>query len=240
MTKPTDSLLLKGRVGSHAFGLAHEDSDEDFQGVFVEPTQNFLGLDAKIQESYSYKDPDTTYHEIGKFCRLALGCNPTILDLLWLDEYNVRTQLGTQLINLRTNFLSRSRIRNSYLGYALSQLGKLGKDPRPEKRAKNARHFLRLLNHGFNLYETGTYSVRLKDPESYVALGNRIGRDGDYAEAKAILSRYERWFDLTNSPLPESPNRQPIDAWLKGVRNEFYEYRHEDFAQGMEKFKVWP
>jgi hypothetical protein len=222
--KPTDSLLLKGRVGSHAFGLANKDSDEDFQGIFVAPTQAFLGLAEKLQESYSFKNPDTTYHEVGKYCRLALKCNPTVLDLMWLDEYNVRTELGTELINLRSNFLSRKYVKDAYLGYAQSQLGKLNKDPRPEKRSKNARHFLRLLNHGFSLYTTGTYSVRLRNPEEFVDLGNRIGGEGDVDLAKEILGRYENWFKHSLCALPETPNSEPIENWLLKVRHEFYSY----------------
>lgn len=237
---PTN-VLLKGVVGSQAFGLAHEDSDYDFQGVFVAPTQDFLGLTSKVQESYSYKNPDTTYHEVGKFCRLALGCNPTVLDLLWLNEYNVRTQLGTELVNLRNNFLSAKRVRDAYFGYAMSQFGKLGKDPRPEKRAKNARHFARLLNQGWQLYTTGTYSVRLQDPEFYFDFGRRVGFDEDYAYAKDFLDHYHESFGSEpECVLSSQPNTEPIDAWLRKVRNEFYRYRHQDITSFMEERQRWP
>ncbi len=219
------SLLLKGVVGSQAFGLANENSDYDYQGIFVEPTQNFLGLDNKILESYSFKDPDTTYHEVGKFCRLALGCNPTVLDLLWLEHYNVRTQLGTELINLRNNFLSGPRVRDAYFGYAVSQLGKLNKDDRPEKRAKNARHFARLLHQGWELYSTGTYSVKLQDPDFYFYFGRRVGVEQDYAYAQEFLEHYRESFGTDPvCALPESPNSKPINEWLLKVRHEFYSY----------------
>jgi hypothetical protein len=241
MNTPTDNLLLKGRVGSYAFGLATKDSDEDFQGIFVAPTLEFLGLSAGPQESYCYKNPDTTYHEVGKYCRLALKCNPTVLDLLWLDEYNVRTELGTQLINLRNNFLSAKYVRNSYFGYAISQLGKLDKDSRPEKRAKNARHFARLLNQGWQLYTTGTYSVKLQDPEFYFDFGQRVGVDQDYAYAHTFLDHYHENFGTDpDCVLPAQPNPQPIEAWLHKVRNEFYQYEDQGPIGPMEQFKEWP
>ena len=227
MTKvsPGSSLLLKGVVGSQAFGLANEHSDYDYQGIFVAPTASLLGLESKVQESYEFKNPDTKYHEVGKYCRLALKCNPTVLDLLWLDKYNVRTQLGTELINLRNNFLSAKYVRDAYFGYAMSQFGKLGKDPRPEKRAKNARHFARLLNQGWQLYTTGTYSVRLEDPEFYIEFGRRVGFDQDYAYAQSFLDHYHESFGTEpQCVLPSQPNEEPINNWLLKVRHEFYSY----------------
>lgn len=238
---PGSNLLLKGRVGSHAFGLAHEGSDEDFQGIFVAPTQAFLGLSNTPQESFKYSDPDTTYHEVGKFCRLALKCNPTILDLLWLDEYNVRTQLGTELINLRNNFLSAGYVRDAYFGYAMSQYGKLNKDPRPEKRAKNARHFARLLNQGWQLYTTGTYSVKLQDPEFYVNFGKRVGVDEDYAYAKQFLDHYAEGFGTEpECALPSEPNPEPINEWLFKVRHEFYRYSDKGPSDAVGQCQGWP
>jgi uncharacterized protein len=234
------SLLLKGVVGSQAFGLANVNSDFDYQGVFVVPTEQFLGLETRFQESVSFKNPDTTYHEVGKFCRLALGCNPTVLDLLWLDQYNVRTELGTELINLRNNCLSAPRIRGAYFGYASDQLGKLLKDPRAEKRAKNARHFARLLHQGYQLYSTGTYSVRLEDPEWYLDFGTQVGYGLNVSAANDLLSNYEDAFNSGVSVLPETPNKEPINNWLLKVRNEFYQYSNPGFAEDMEEFKEWP
>lgn len=234
------SLLLKGVVGSQAFGLANANSDYDYQGIFVAPTEQFLGLNIKFQDSVNFKNPDTTYHEVGKFCRLALGCNPTVLDLLWLDQYNVRTELGTELINLRNNFLSAPRVKGAYFGYANDQLDKLLMDSRPEKRAKNARHFARLLHQGWQLYSTGSYSVKLDEPEAFIYFGNQVGIEQDLSLANGILALYEKRFRTESSPLPEKPNSEPINNWLLKVRHEFYQYSNFGFTEAMEKFKEWP
>lgn len=232
------NLLLKGRVGSHAFGLAHQDSDEDFQGIFVAPTHEFLGLSSGPQESYSFRNPDTTYHEVGKYCRLALKCNPTALDLMWLDEYNLRTQLGTELINLRNNFLSAPYVRNSYLGYATTQFTKLSKDPRSAKRAKNARHFYRLLEQGFQLYSEGTYSVRLENPEKFKAFGEAVANDPQVANS--LLVEYANKFDSTQTVLPKNPNSELIEEWLQKVRHEFYRFDYSRASEAVEELKKWP
>jgi predicted nucleotidyltransferase len=248
MTKftPGSSLLLKGVVGSQAFGLANENSDYDYQGVFVVPTQAFLGLETKVTESYSYKNPDTTYHEVGKFCKLALGCNPTVLDLLWIKDYNLRTELGTQLINLRNNFLSWPRVRGAFFGYANDQFDKLLKDDREEKRAKNARHFLRLLEQGSELYLTGTYDIKLKDPDKIKSTAYKIAQ-GDLSLAEYALLEAEKKF-AKSSVLPEKPNSAPINDWLLRVRHEFYtqpsnvlsEYFDKDIVGTLGEFKNWP
>jgi predicted nucleotidyltransferase len=232
---PEANLLLKGVVGSTAFGLNNEHSDTDYQGIFAVPTRMLLELDKNYQDSYEFKSPDTKYHEVGKYVKLALGCNPTILDMLWLTDYTVKTSLGAKLISLKSNFLSAKYVRDAYLGYAQSQFGKLNKDPRPEKRAKNARHFLRLLNQGFDLYTTGTYSVKLKNPEEFISLGYKIGAEGDKDLAASILNRFEKWFDFTETVLPEKPNREPINEWLLGVRHELYQYGYQDSFKNLEQ-----
>jgi predicted nucleotidyltransferase len=223
-TNPGVNLLLKGEVGSQAFGLANANSDRDYLGIFVEPTISFHGLKTNIQETFVYKNPDTTYHEVGKYCRLGLKCNPTILDLLWLEHYNVRTELGTELVNLRFNMLSSKYVRDAYLGYAQSQLGKLLKDERPAKRSKNARHFARLLRQGWELYSSGTYSVRLADPEWYVNFGIQVGMHENTGLAYDLLNTMEMAFDSTTSVLPEKPNEEPINEWLLKVRHGLYKY----------------
>src|SRR3954469_15140010 len=221
---PGANLLLKGMVGSTAFGLNNQDSDRDYGGIYAAPTQMFHGL-GTVQESFQFKNPDTWYHEAGKYCRLALKCNPTILDLLWLEHYNLRTELGTELLNLRFNVLSESYVRNAYFGYATSQLGKL-MDRKAEiaRPAKHARHMFRLLHQGFELYSTGAYSVRLQDPEMYVSFGEQVGVQKDFNVAKAKLAEYENKFNNTKSVLPENPNSEPVEAWLMKVRHELYQY----------------
>lgn len=219
---PGANLLLKGVVGSTAFGLNHAGSDEDYQGIFVAPTSMLLGLESKITESYKYSNPDTTYHEAGKFCKLALGSNPTTLELLWLEDYNVRAALGAELINLRSNFLSAPRVRGAYFGYANDQYSKLLKDDRFEKRAKNARHFLRLLQQGAELYLKGDFKVKLHNADDITYYAKLIAQ-GNLDVANKAIEVASKKFDKP-SVLPEKPNTEPINEWLLKVRHEFYRY----------------
>lgn len=118
------NVLLKGVVGSTAYGLNHGGSDIDYMGIFAHDTEEMLGLN-EPKDSVVIKDPDTTLHEAKKFVTLALNGNPSVSELLWLDVYEVMTDLGARLVNMRDLFLSAPRVRSAYLGYATSQFNRL-------------------------------------------------------------------------------------------------------------------
>ena len=78
------TILLEGVVGSHAYGLATETSDVDTAGVFAVATEELFQLSKPDQTQVTHQ-PDSTYHEAEKFINLVKGCNPTAMELLWLD-----------------------------------------------------------------------------------------------------------------------------------------------------------
>ncbi|GAA4859842.1 nucleotidyltransferase domain-containing protein [Kitasatospora terrestris] len=214
-------VLLSGVVGSTAYGLAHADSDVDRLGLFAAPTVEFHGLH-RPAESHVSTAPDRTLHEAAKWCRLALSCNPTASELVWLPEdlYEVRTPLGDELIAIRRSFLSARAVRNSYLGYATQQFRKLTTrdpgDPRSRAQgAKNARHLVRLLEQGLALHETGEVTVRLAEPERVRELGEHLAENP--ADATPLLADAEQRFDRPGA-LPDAPDEAPAEAWLRAVR----------------------
>ncbi|MFD5574706.1 nucleotidyltransferase domain-containing protein [Streptomyces cadmiisoli] len=221
------NVLLSGVVGSTAYGLAREGSDVDRLGVFAAPTETLHGLRGP-QESHVSTAPDRTLHEAAKWCRLALGGNPTVMELVWLPDelYEVRTPLGDELIGIRSTFLSASRVRAAYLGYAGQQFRKLRSRsgaPSPEGRrraAKHARHLKRLCHQGHELYATGSLTIRVDDPDEHHRFGERVAVDPD--AALSLLRRVEAAFDETPSALPEHPDEAAADAWLRRVRAHFY------------------
>ncbi|MFD9003383.1 DNA polymerase beta superfamily protein [Streptomyces sp. NPDC059582] len=226
MTVP--NILLSGVVGSTAYGLAHEGSDVDRLGMFAAPTEDLHGLRGP-KESHVSTAPDRTLHEAAKWCRLALGGNPTVMELVWLPDelYEVRTPLGDELIGIRASFLSGRRVRDAYLGYASQQFRKLqsrgdgsfSADTR-KRTAKHARHLKRLCGQGYELYATGRLSIRVEDPESYHRFGEQVAADP--AVALSLLRRFEEAFEETRSVLPEQPDEAAADAWLRRVRAHFY------------------
>jgi len=105
-----NQIILEGIVGSTAYGLATPESDIDKLGIYIQPTEDFYGLKLWTEKDFSIvtTNPDRTLHELGKFCRLALKCNPTITELLWIPEelITLHTPEGILLRMMAKNFLS--------------------------------------------------------------------------------------------------------------------------------------
>ncbi|WP_435109770.1 nucleotidyltransferase domain-containing protein [Nocardiopsis synnemataformans] len=211
--------LLSGIVGSVAYGLAGPDSDVDRLGVFAVPTTELHGL-RRPEKTHVHVAPDRTLHEAAKWCRLALQGNPTVLELVWLPEelYEVRTELGQALIDIRRAFASARRVRAAYLGFATSQVKKLGRETVPRsRRAKSARHLARLVHQGRELYTTGRLPVRLANPQWFRDFGERVA-DGDLYAARVLLAQAEDDFAATRTPLPERPDEAAVERWLRAMR----------------------
>lgn len=221
-------ILLSGIVGSTAYGLAGPGSDIDRLGVFAVPTVALHGL-VPPRESVVTTKPDVTYHEARKYAALALSCNPTAIELMWLpdDLYEVRGPLGDELIGIRSAFLSATRVREAFLGYASQQFrrienrgdGTFSADTR-NRTAKHARHLMRLCHQGYELYATGWLPIRLDKPQEYVEFGEAVAA-GRLDVARALIARHERLFDSTTSPLPGKPDEQAAENWLRHVRRTY-------------------
>lgn len=222
------NVLLKGVVGSTAYGLNHEGSDVDYMGVFAAPNVELFGLD-KVEPSKVTKDPDTTMHEAKKFVTLCLNGNPSVSELLWLDTYTAMSDAGMELVNIRHSFLSAKRVRDSYLGYAASQFGRLksrgdgsfSADTR-KRTEKHARHLIRLVEQGYHLYRSGELVVNLRssaseiDPEWVFSMGRKIASNPLWAEE--YMRQAEARFDSAKAAVPEHPDRDAVEKWLIRVR----------------------
>ena len=219
------TVLLSGIVGSTAYGLAGPASDVDRIGMFAAPTLSLLGLHTPRESRVTTK-PDVTFHEVAKLARLALSCNPTASELLWLPEelYEVRTPLGAEAIALRSAFLSARRVRDAYLGYATQQFRKLlSRDPTwsDAKIAKHARHLMRLVEQGYELYTTGHVTIRLADPERFRDFGQQVAADPEIA--RPFMAAAEERFDSARSALPDAPEEKAVEDWLLRVRRAFWQ-----------------
>jgi len=215
------NIALMGVVGSTACGLATPESDEDRLGVFVRPTYEMLGLTQR-RDSYVTKDPeDQTIHELGKFVRLCLACNPTVMELLWLPRWETISIVGEELIEMREHFLS-ARAMKTYGGYAQSQFlrlqtrndGSFGSDTR-KRYSKHARHLWRLLHQGKELQETGSLRVHMTqiEVEACRAFEELPPRDL-ILQGERLLADYLQ----TSCILPPEPNFDAVEQWLVGIR----------------------
>jgi predicted nucleotidyltransferase len=219
-------IILQGVVGSTAYGLATPDSDVDRLGVYAEPATAFHGLHLPVDKAASKvtTNPDMSLHEARKFCQLALRCNPTVSELLWLREHEIREWQGYDLVCLRRSFLSAKLVRDAYFGYATQQF-RLLRDTgqfQSKMRArteKHARHLLRLLDQGYWLYVSGVLDVRVADPQRFMLFGEQVAQDHSYAEK--AMADYESMFNAAVSPLPDRPDEAAVEGWLQMVRRTY-------------------
>lgn len=223
-----DNIILEGVTGSTAYGLATENSDVDIKGVYLLPTSKVLSLNFNpAKTTKDNTDPDWVYHEIGKFMKLVIGGNPTVSELLWLEDYTVLSPIGKRLVDNRKAFLSTKAVMNAYRGYAMGQAqslnrrqaeGKVGYDSALKNRfAKHTRHCFRLLLQARQLLETGELTVRVT-PEQREWLF-KMGEQSPETVVDTFITEDKKMEDII-SVLPNEPDWSTIGKLLFEIRKE--------------------
>jgi uncharacterized protein len=148
-------VIFRCIVGSHAYGLSHEESDIDRRGFFLPPADLHWSLFG-VPEQLERPETDECYWELQKFIQLALRANPNVLECLYTPLLETVTPLAQELLDQREIFLTRL-VFQTYNGYVLSQFKKLEQDlrTRGEIRWKHAMHLIRLLLSGINILQDG-------------------------------------------------------------------------------------
>lgn len=221
--------LLTGVVGSHAQGLANSDSDTDLLSIMAIRTEDLVKLRPPTEKQLTIveKNPDHAMHEVGKFCRLAFKCNPSILELLWLRGYTRESALGIELLQYREDFLSAKPVKDAYLGYARSQIERIrrngGFQQTAARVAKYGRHLARLITQGVRLHTTGHVQVMVTDAEEIRQFGNLMSVDipEGLRQAEMLMQIAEETM-RNESVLPDKPRYDRIEEWLQRVRRVNY------------------
>ena len=161
--------ILKGLVGSHAHGLASNESDRDYRRVYVIPTEDMFQLGFKYPGTqWTKEDGDETAWEIGQFLLLATQGHPLVLET-FLAPVEQSDKWGQHLRSLFPDVWSSEKAFESFVNYAHNQRQKFleKKDGRPEKYAAA---YLRVLQNLCELLETGTFTIHIAPTE----LGKKI------------------------------------------------------------------
>lgn len=223
-----NAVLLLGVTGSRAHGLETEASDTDRAGIYALPTRQVLGLSKP--EWSRRPHPDMMLWEAGNVIRLALNSNPTVLELLFLPEYEISTELGLALAGIRDLLVSRDQVRRSYLRNAESQaakmrrrmwsMGKMDWDGDREKEEREIRERARAvaitLIQGAQLWETGTMTVRLSERQ----VSSVRAAEQDPVHLDGLLDLTEDLMSKESSSLPEQPDLAAAEKWLLDVREQ--------------------
>lgn len=224
-------VLLQGVTGSRAHGLATIVSDTDRHGIYALPTQRVLGLSRP--EWSQRPDNDTLYWEAGNAIRLALSSNPTVIELLFLPRYELRTWLGEQLLAIRDSLISQEPVRRSYLRNAESQAGRMrnalwsmskmdwhgDREAEERKIRKRARSVAVTLIQGAQLWTAGRITVTL----SAMEVAAVRAAEQDPVHLNGLLDATDHLMEHEPTPLREAPDTEAAEQWLLDVRNAYWE-----------------
>ena len=216
----TPYIIYRCKVGSKAFGLANEDSDDDLRGIFIPPAERHWSL-YKIPEQIEINTEvdDEVYWEIEKFFRLALKANPNILETLWTPIVIDANPIAEKIRTHRGAFLS-NHVYKTYSGYVLSQFRRMKNAYEKTGKFKNkhAMHLVRLLYSGIGAMKTGEIMIDVSKHRVQL-LDIRNGKYG-FEEIRQMALELDREFQdaFENTSLPEQPDFKMINQLLVEAR----------------------
>ena len=233
--------ILRSVVGSGVHGIAIEGTDDhDEMGVFIEPPNHVIGIDAPYDQHVWRTQPegdrsgpgdiDLTIYSLRKYLRLAVQGNPTVLLPLFAPESDliVKTALGWELRALAPSILSQSAGERFY-GYLTAQRERMlggGHQARVPNRpelvekygfdVKYASHALRLALQGVEVMETGRLTLPMREEERQLCLTLKSG-GMTFSDALALIDqkaeRLRSLLDSGDSPLSKEPDRDAVNKW---------------------------
>lgn len=215
-------IIYRCQVGSKAFGLSNEDSDDDLRGIFLPPAKLHWSL-YRLPEQIELQndDDDEVYWEIEKFVRLALKANPNILETLWTPLIITMTPLAERLREIRAAFLSK-HLYKTYSGYVLSQFRRMknGFEKTGKYKVKHAMHLIRLLYSGIYALKSSEIMVDVTQHRDEL-MGIRSGEfpfETIRHRALELDKIFQAAFEKTE--LPEQPDFETVNRFLVDARRE--------------------
>lgn len=236
--------LLKVVVGSQAHGLANENSDFDYRGVFVVPTTDLLKIGSHIEQTnwIEGKEDDTSW-EIGKFLLMATKCNPTVLETFLaprVDEaepkgegpgthdvsgyYEEPYTLGDDLRDLFPYVWNSVDVKNAFIGYGVNQRKKFF-DNKDKRAPKYAAAYLRVLFNCEELLLTGTFHVDLRGREIYDQA--KRFKEGNFTQGEVIQACWDmetRVIKAFNKNPDKQTDVKPVNEFLLRVRKKYWDW----------------
>ena len=213
-------IIYRCQVGSKAFGLSTDDSDDDYRGIFLPPAESHWSM-YKIPEQIESNDgvDDEVYWELEKFLSLALKANPNILETLWTPMVIEASPLALRLREIRNAFLSK-HIYKTYSGYVLSQFRRMKNsfEKSGKFKPKHAMHLLRLLHSGIGCLQTGDIMIDVSHHrESLMKVRENQFTFEEVREQALMLDReFQAAFESTG--LPEQPDFETVNQFLIEAR----------------------
>lgn len=195
-----DNTILQVVAGSHAYGTNLPTSDWDERGIFIDNMERIMLPFEKV-EQHKFEYDDIVVFELSKFMPLLLEQNPNVIELIWTAPEDVLklTKEGQILLDHRQDFLTL-KIKDSYVGYARSQLGRIKghnkwiNNPQPEKEPEPIDFFSVVWNYSENKEFNKSYPR-----ENYFAIN--LG-DNHFGLFENTDGKFPNWVDKRGNPNP--------------------------------------
>lgn len=223
----SEKIILKVLCGSRAHGLANDESDFDYRGVFLIPTKELLKINApKVTTNWKEGDTkqaeDNTMWELGHFLHLATHCNPTILEVFVAPVVET-TDIGTSLRKEFSRVWNSKGVRDAFIGYGLNQRKKFldKKDCRPHKYATA---YLRTLIQAYYLLTFNTLIVDMSETEEFETL--KRFKNGEYTVGEVMQKTYD-WENKVREAYEHNPDKttdfDQLNVWLIKIRKNSFD-----------------
>lgn len=261
----SDNTMYLCVMGSKAYGVSTDDSDEDIYGfcippkrMLVNPINEFVpGFDQyedfgqwqehHINDKSSGKEYDFSVYNITKYFRLVMENNPNMIDSLFVPRTCVihSTPISEKIRESRKMFLHKGAY-HKFKGYAYSQLHKMRiKSPDP-----GSKRWVDYQKHGYDL-KFAYHLVRLLNEAEQILVEGDLDLQRNREQLKSI--RRGEWYEnqiieyfnnkekqleelYAKSDLPHSPDRNKIRALLVECLEMHYDLsRYKDHKSEAEQ-----
>lgn len=206
----TARTIFHVRHGSHAYGLDIATSDEDFKGICIKPKDYYFGVLNNFEQAEhmgSKSDGvDSVIYSLEKFARLAMDCNPNIIEVLFVDDSDVLKcdEFGEELRHRRYEFISK-KAKFTFSGYAHAQLKRIKThrswllNPpkrKPERSDFGLSELTKVSASELGAFEASIASgIEIELPKDVLTL---FTREKAYQSAKSHYDQFTNWVKTRN------------------------------------------
>lgn len=231
-------------MGSTAYGVSNDDSDQDMYGFCIPPKDDVfphlrgevLGFGRQKQrfeqwsehhivDKNSRKEYDFAIYSIVKFFHLCMENNPNMVDCLYVPKRCVKhvTKIGQLVLDSRQQFLHKGSF-HKFRGYAFAQMAKI----KGKANSSNPKRAASIEQFGFDV-KFAYHIVRLALEAEQILVEHSLDLERNSEILKSVrrgewkLEDIEKWFTekeraleslYASSSIPHAPDEDAIKALL--------------------------
>jgi predicted nucleotidyltransferase len=221
--------------GAHLYGFPSQDNDVDLRGCHCLPLKKIIGLDAprltlEHKTELRGSEIELVSHDVGKYFKLLVHNNGYILEQVFSPIVIIGEGFLDELKPIANRCITKLHCHH-YRGFYFTQRKLLEKEDR--KRVKPLLYAYRVLMTGIYLMQSGRVEANLCRLNRYfgyefldalielkVRGENVPPGESEWSFHDARLAELENAPEkaFVNSPLPENPDKRPVNELLVRLR----------------------